>query len=204
MKKRLSLRLAVFCVMTLSLAPCIFSGCFGSTADMNKMITKVGSVNGTDIMASEIDYYLPQFRSSVITHFVKTYGAEYNDTFWQTQFDGITPEAYLFNEAFSKAADTKLKLLLCKEYGIYDDISYDALKSKAEKFNKDNEGKKTVGITSIDMNVFYDYYASNGVLALKNTLVEKGEITSVSDFDGWYDAKKAAAEIKQLQTTTIE
>ena len=166
---------------------------------MNKMITKVGSVNGTEIMTTEIDYYIPQLRSNVISYFTKTYGAEYTDTFWQTDFDGITPEKYLFNEAFSKAADAKLKLLLCKEYGVYDNISFDALKAKAEKFNKDNEGKKTVGITSIDMNTFYDYYVSNGVLALQNTLVEKGEIEKTSDFDDLFAAKKAAAEIIQFQ-----
>ena len=189
---------ALLCALFFAIVPCLFSSC-SPTSDMNKMITKVGSVNGTEIMTTEIDYYIPQLRSNVISYFTKTYGAEYTDTFWQTDFDGITPEKYLFNEAFSKAADAKLKLLLCKEYGVYDNISFDALKAKAEKFNKDNEGKKTVGITSIDMNTFYDYYVSNGVLALQNTLVEKGEIEKTSDFDDLFAAKKAAAEIIQFQ-----
>lgn len=178
---------------------CCFSSCSASNDKRDKSTVDVGSVNGTGISAAETDYYLPQFRSSVISLFTQKYNTAYDGTFWQTEFDGITPEEYLFDKAFDKAADSKLKLALCKEFGLFDDISFAALKEKAEKFNKNNEGKKTVGITSIDMNVFYDYYVSNGVLALQNTLVDKGVIADRSDFDEWYDAKKAAAEIKKFQ-----
>ena len=178
---------------------CCFSSCSASNDKRDKSTVDVGSVNGTGISAAETDYYLPQFRSSVISIFTQKYNTAYDGTFWQTEFDGITPEEYLFDKAFYKAADSKLKLTLCKEFGLFDDISFAALKEKAEKFNKNNEGKKTVGITSIDMNVFYDYYVSNGVLALQNTLVDKGVIADRSDFDEWYYAKKAAAEIKKFQ-----
>ena len=152
-----------------------------------KTDTDAGEVNGEVITADELNYFIIKLRTNVITKYVNDYGVEYSDGFWNEEVSGISPQKYLENEAFDECVRAKIQLIKCREYGIYDDISFSALKAKAEKFNKDNEGKKTVGIQSIDMNVFYTYYIENGALALKNKLTEDGAIEKDSDYDGYID-----------------
>ena len=179
MKKR------ILCLMTAFFGVFILlSSCGEKKADEDY----VGSVNSIPITQDEIDYFAKQMRTNVITKYVNDYDVEYSDNFWSQDVSGVTPEKYLFDVAFDECVRAKVQLIKCKEYGIYDDISYSALKSKAETFNKENEGKKTVGITSIDTSVFYTYYIETGVLALKNKLVENKVIDDESEYDSYIDS----------------
>lgn len=160
--------------------------------------TDAGEVNGEVITADELDYFIGRLRTNVITMYVNDYGVEYSDGFWTEEVSGITPQKYLKNAAFDECVRAKIQLIKCREYGIYDNISFSALKEKAEKFNNDNEGKKTVGISSIDMNVFYTYYIETGALALKNKLKDDGVIEKDSDYESYIDLLVNSAKIKRL------
>lgn len=176
--------------IVLSLCACSVS--YNKQKDKND---DVGSVNGFNITQDEIDYFTKRLRSNVISKYVNDYGIEYSDDFWNRDVSGTTPEIYLFDSAFDECVRAKIQLIKCKEYGIYDDIDYSALKAKAEQFNKDNEGKKTVGITSIDMDVFYTYYVETGALALKNKLIENNVIKDESEYEQYIDLLVKSADI---------
>ena len=176
--------------IVLSLCACSVS--YNKHKDKND---DVGSVNGFNITQDEIDYFTKRLRSNVISKYVNDYGIEYSDDFWNRDVSGTTPEIYLFDSAFDECVRAKIQLIKCKEYGIYDDIDYSALKAKAEQFNKDNEGKKTVGITSIDMDVFYTYYVETGALALKNKLIENNVIKDESEYEQYIDLLVKSADI---------
>lgn len=132
----------------------------------------VFTVNGEAVTQNEIDYFTNQNRSRVMSKFITEYGAEINDTFWQTEFDGQTPQEYLDALVQEKAIKAKIQLVLCRENGIYEDISYESFYNLAIKYNEENSDKLSVGINTIPLDNFYDYYIDNGVMELKNILGE--------------------------------
>ena len=144
----------------------------------NEKGTDVGyaTVNGEVITVSEFEYFKSRLRSEVINYFIAEYSAKYDDAFWQTEFGGRTPEEELADRALKECVYAKIQLVLCREYGVHDDISFDALLEKAQKFNEENASSGgMVGVKSIDPESFYTYYIETGVTELKNILGE-GEL----------------------------
>ena len=145
------------------------------------------TVNGEAVTAEEIDYFKSRCRADIINDFAEKYGVKDFSDFWERDFDGTTPSAELEKAALSQAAEAKIKLVMMRENGVYDDISFAGLKKKAEQYNAEHENVQgSVGITSIDMSGFYTYYVSTGEMELKNILAE-GELKPT-------DAELAAAE----------
>ncbi len=170
----------------------ILSFCSCKNSSDNNNI--VGSVNGENITAEELEYFSARLRTSVITEFVNKYKAVYDENFWNTEINGITPEKYLSDIAFDECVRAKLQLIMCKKYGIYDSISFDSLKAKAENFNDRQKENQSVGLTSISMDVFYTYYIENGVMELKNKLVSDGTLTNESEYDAYLDKLTDSAD----------
>ncbi len=132
----------------------------------------VFTLNGENVTQSEIDYFTEKYRSQVMSEYITKYGAEINDTFWQTEFDGQTPQEYLDSLVEEETFKAKIQLVLCRENGIYEDISFNGLYNLAVKYNEENSDNNSVGIKTIPLNNFYDYYLDNGVMELKNILGE--------------------------------
>lgn len=185
MKKRVLL-LAFFAACAILLCSC--------SADKTAEI--IGTVNDEKVTAEEMSYFKNRLRASVITKFVND-GAEFSSDFWSKDIGGTTPAEYLDSVAFNECVRAKIQLVECRKNAIYDDISFSALKAKAEKFNKDNEGKQTVGISSIDLDAFYTYYIENGALALKGKLAEEGVIRSEADYEECIDSLVKSADIQR-------
>ncbi len=146
-----------------------------------KEITPYATVNGEVIMSDEIDYFKTRCRADIINEYAEKYSVKDFSDFWDKEFDGTTPAQALEKKALSQAVDAKIRLVLMRDNGVYDDISFSALKEKAEKYNKDHENVKgNVGINSIDLSGFYTYYVSTGEMELKNILAE-GELKPTED-----------------------
>ena len=130
-------------------------------------------VNGEAITAEEKEYFSSRYRAQIINDYSEKYGIKDFSEFWDTEFDGKTPRQALEEYALKQAAEAKIKLVLMRENEIYDDISFSALKAKAEKYNKEHENQKgNVGLNTVNMASFYTYYISNGEMELKNILAE--------------------------------
>lgn len=165
MKKYLSILLFLSFIILLS-------SC-GKTQTAEKKISVYTTVNGEQIMTDEIDYFRTRYRSQIINDYAEKYGVKDFSEFWDTEFDGKTPRQALEEYALKQAVEAKIKLVLMRENGIYDDISFSALKAKAEKYNKEHENQKgNVGLNTVNMTSFYTYYISNGEMELKNILAE--------------------------------
>lgn len=132
------------------------------------------TVNGEEIVKDEIDYFSNRLRADVLSDYVQKYDVSDFSDFWDTEFDGTTPSEALEKKAFDEAVRAKIVLMLMRENGIYSDISFDALKKKAEDFNNANavSAKPIVGIKTVELEQFYTYYISNGEMELKNILAE--------------------------------
>lgn len=154
---------------------------FSCIEDDEDGINGVGSspaayVNGETVTKNELEHFKNRLRAEVMNSFLSEYSCEYSEGFWTTDFDGTMPEQELFERSIEECVMAKLQLVLCREHGIYNDISYEALYKKAVDYNDENSQKaNAVGIKSIGLSQFYTYYLNNGVLELKNLLAE-GEL----------------------------
>lgn len=130
-------------------------------------------VNGEAVTEEELDYFTEKYKAETINTFIDEYDAEYTEKFWQTEFEGKTPQEALDEKAKEECIKAKIQFSLMREEKIYADTTYEALRKKAESFNKDNENAKgTVGIKSINMSEFYSYYLENGIMELKSIYAE--------------------------------
>lgn len=151
-------------VFVLSLASC---------GEESEEISAVAVVNGEEITTEEFEYFRKKYKSEVLNDCLEKFGAEYTEGFWQTEFDGVTPEEILYERTLEECAKAKIQFLLMEEEGIYDDATFAGLRAKAEAFNKENENKEgVVGIKSIQMSQFYSYYLQTGVMELQNIYAE--------------------------------
>ena len=164
MKKALSF--IMVCVMLIMLVSC--------TKETENKPVAVVTVNGEIVTQAEIDYFKGKFKAELINDYIEKYSVEYTSDFWQTEFDGKTPEEALEEKALEESIMAKIQFVLMKEEGIFEDITYEGLYKKAEDFNKANAGKEgVVGLKSIKMSQFYTYYLQTGVMELKNIYAEE-------------------------------
>ena len=166
-----------------------FAACNEKAPEKPDPNTVYATVNGEAVTVEEIDYFKSRCRADIINDFAEKYGVKDFSDFWERDFDGTTPSAELEKAALSQAAEAKIKLVMMRENGVYDDISFAGLKKRAAQYNSEHENMHgNVGITSIDMSGFYTYYVSTGEMELKNILAE-GELKPT-------DAELAAAKEK--------
>lgn len=147
---------------------------FASCAKEEKTdLSAVVTVNGEAVMQQEIDYFKGKFKAELLNDYIEKYNVKYTEDFWQTEFDGKTPEQALYEKALEESIVVKLQFIEMRKEGIYEDITFDGLRTKAELFNAENENKDgVVGIKTIKMSQFYTYYFQNGVMELKNIYAE--------------------------------
>ncbi len=142
---------------------------FFSCAKEEMSTTAVATVNGETITEEEFEYFRKKYKSQVLNECLEKFSVQYTEDFWQTEFEGTTPEEILYDRVLEECVKAKIQFVLMKEEGIYDDITFEGLKLKAENFNAENENKEgVVGIKSIQMSQFYSYYLQTGVMELQN------------------------------------
>lgn len=153
----------------------LLSSCGGQNNKpaQEKEITVYATVNGEQIMSDEIEYFKTRSRAQIINEYAEKYGVTDFADFWDKEFDGKTPAESLEESALEQAVEAKIKLVLMRENGVYEDVSFVGLKAKAETYNKEHENLKgNVGLKTVDLSSFYTYYVSTGEMELKNILAE--------------------------------
>ncbi len=158
--------------LTVALLFSVLSACTQAkgTAENGKQRPDL-TVNGEKIIVDEYEYFYKSVRSQIIAEYADKYATTDFSNFWETEFNGKTPAQELETRTIEKCVRAKIELNLCKENGIYDDVSFEGLKLKAQQFNAENENKSgVVGLKSIDLDTFYTYYIDIGVMELKNKL----------------------------------
>lgn len=162
-------------IVTILLSAAVFLlpvGC-GKTGSKSETPAVIALVNGEAITEEETAYFSTRYKGQIINKYSEKYGITDFSEFWDKEFDGKTPRQALDEYALEQAIEAKIKLVFMRENGIYDDISYSALKTMAEEYNREHENQKgNVGLNSINMASFYTYYISNGEMELKNILAE--------------------------------
>lgn len=172
MKKIICLLLSFICV-------CLLCSCGENAPETVKIYA---TVNGEEITQEEIDYFSKRMKADVLSDYVQKYDVSDFADFWDKEFEGKTPNQELEERAFDEAVRSKIVLVLMRENGIYENITFAGLKQKAENFNNTNKNSNEplIGIKTIDLEQFYTYYISNGEMELKNILGE-GDLKPTDD-----------------------
>lgn len=151
-----------------------------SFASCKEKSETVFTVNSAPVSKEETEYFAAKHRTAVMSKYINEYDAVVDNNFWNTKFGETTPQEYLDSLVKKDAVSAKIQLMLCFDHGIYSDISYNALYNLALEYNEEHSGIKTVGLQTIPLESFYDYYIDNGVMELKNIL-EKNELAPTEE-----------------------
>lgn len=163
------------------------AGAFGPSARTSVLSdgTTVANVNGEPIAAAELRRELNRQRSAVIDYFRRTYDADLDAGFWQTDFDGEVPAETARQWALEAAVRTKLQLMLAESFGIVPGVSRDELLEEMERENARRKEARKAGLpvygpVRFDESEFYDFYLGRVTAELKEKLAE-GELAATDE-----------------------
>ncbi len=183
---------AVACIAALLIGAAFEYSSAGTTAD-----EIVAEVNGDPITAAEFNRVLGQQRASVIDYFKRTYGANFDEDFWHTDYNGEVPVDTARNWALEEAVKIKIQLNLAKSNGIIQGTSYTDLLTEMAKENERRRmalqaGEAVYGPTKFDESTFVEFYMSRLLIKLKERLSEKTLITTDEQLKQHYEKVKDA------------
>lgn len=162
----------------------------------------IAIVNGDEITQEEFAYFISKDKAEVVNEYLASGDRTVDEAFWLTPVDGEAPAERLKERALEDCVAAKLQLKRMKEAGIYEDISFAALRQLAQDYNQQAAAAEEVyGLRSIDMDQFYSYWIDTGVLELKNILAQ-GELepTEQEVKDTYEQMKREAAQ----ETITVQ
>ncbi|WP_211746220.1 peptidyl-prolyl cis-trans isomerase [Paenibacillus sp. Marseille-Q4541] len=172
---------------------------FGNSQYPQKIETSqtVAWVNGVPIESREFEAALLAERIGVISYFQTTYGAEYDNRFWNTLYGGEKPIEILRRKALDACVRNKVQQMEAIKYGILDEqgASYTTfLHRLTDENNRREEAVKRneviYGPTQYEEQDFYSYLLSNVANKLKEQLVSGELALTTEELETFYDRKK--------------
>ncbi|MCR8660419.1 peptidylprolyl isomerase [Paenibacillus endoradicis] len=142
------------------------------------------SINGIEIPEEEFRMFLQDEKASTANYFSQTYGAEYNEHFWDTDFEGENPVQVARENALSKLIRVKTEQQLAVQYGVIRSASYDHIKKQM------NKEENQYGAESLDGYQKYMVYHSKLVVDAKNNFKVKAVSIPESELRQYYELNK--------------
>lgn len=130
------------------------------------------TINNEAVTDEEFIFFMKQERALTYSYFYTNYGAEQSPEFWNTSFVGETPVQYIQNLTIKKLVEINKHLVLAREFGQLDDISFKAIQNKYELENKRRseaieKGEVIYGPKEFSMFTFFSYWYSNLVIDIR-------------------------------------
>lgn len=153
------------------------------------------TVLGHPIVQEELDLVMSQNRSLIANAFPLAEGMSYDEAFWSTPVNGVTPSQKLYETALASCTRTKLQQILALDWGLETAISYEAFVQAFEAENAKREkmlanGEVIYGPKQYTLEQYYAYVNKNRELALRDTILQKGLITDEA-VAAYYETEKA-------------
>lgn len=153
----------------------------------------VVSVNGNGVTEQEFEAAMSLERVGVIHEFQTTYGAEYDQDFWTTSYNGITPTDIIRKRALDRCITIKLQQIAAVKAGIIEekDISYSGFLNLLKKENERRQlalknGQVIYGPQSYGEEEYYQYTINNMVIGLKEELAKSELDLSPNEMNAYY------------------
>lgn len=189
MKKYSLLLIMILCVIALC-------ACGKDDGETDIAFTEAGAyVNEIEISVQEIDFFTMRGRTEILDEYMKKYEVRDLANFWTTEFDGKTPQTVLDERALNQASEAKVKFNEMKNKGIYDDVTWEYFRKKAQSFNDSLGESEEEQAKKIDMSTFYLYYLEEGEKELKSLLSAEG----VTDYDAYIKDIVSKAKVTKAE-----
>lgn len=139
----------------------------------------VMTIDGEAVTGQELQFYVNRSRALVADSFYKQYQAEVTEGFWETDFSGQTPGQKLLEEAVSSLRYHRAVFTDCRERGLMDDVSFDAMmtnmaKENARRKTAVEQGEVVYGNEQYTQDTYFDYVLSNLQIRQKEALSAEG------------------------------
>jgi hypothetical protein len=138
----------------------------------------VATINGEKLCSNELIHQINFYKAKVYASFIDKYKIQDGSFSWSQQYGQEVPWEVLKDKALKEALRIKLQLLLMKEKGLRDDISYAAFKKELQQVNQ--KRKKAVanhevvyGPVEYSEKIYFNYLFSNNLILLKKSLQQK-------------------------------
>ncbi|MGO4548914.1 hypothetical protein AB4Z29_29400 [Paenibacillus sp. 2TAB23] len=137
----------------------------------------VAEIEGEPVTEEEFRWVLGRERSGVIEQFKRDHKVVVDKTFWQREYDGVTPLETVKRRALDSVARMKVLLQLAERQGIIEDASYEGLLLEMERENARRAkalaaGLPVYGPSRFDWSDFADFYIGRMTIELKDKLAE--------------------------------
>lgn len=138
----------------------------------------VATVNGEPVSVREFSRKLETVRADIYQYFYQKYGVNDNLNFWTNSYGGEVPLEVAKKKTLDYLTRTKIELLLAKQKGIMQDISYSGFLKDLDTENKRRaEAVKTnkviYGPVKYGENEYFGYVISNMLIKLKEKMGEQ-------------------------------
>lgn len=154
------------------------------------------TVNGEAVTEREVSQRIAYMHRAVtIDHFSREKGMELDEGFWDRECNGITPRQYLKEQAIEDCARIKLAELAMKEYGLLEDVSYQAFLDSLERENQRREesnrkGQVIYGPQKYGEGEYFAYAFANLETELKKRLDEALGWSAEENLKRYYEEHK--------------
>ncbi|QHW32945.1 peptidyl-prolyl cis-trans isomerase [Paenibacillus rhizovicinus] len=142
----------------------------------------VATIDGEPVTAAEFLGMQTTKRAGVYDYFQQTYKLGDTPDFWTSAYGGERPADKLREETMTAIAGDKVQLMLAKQEGIVQDITYEAVLKQWESENKRRaqtlkKGGLVYGPAHLDAAFYYDTWLTENVERLKAKLAQRDAFT---------------------------
>lgn len=124
----------------------------------NKEEKGILRINGVEILEEEYKMFLQDEKALTTNYFMHTYNAPYEENFWNTGYGDEIPLEYAKEKALETLVKVKIEDQLALEYGVVEDISYEAIQKEIRR------DKSIYGVQNMDFFQAYNIYHSKILL----------------------------------------
>jgi len=130
------------------------------------------SINGENISEEEFAFFMKANRALCYSYFYTEHNVSQNPEFWTSSYSGERPIDYIRNKTLEILTEVKINLILARELGIIDDVSFKAFLYRFEQENKRrkaaiDKGELIYGPKEYKLESYFSYWYSNILISLR-------------------------------------
>lgn len=146
------------------------------------------------VYEDEFKDYMQDEYANTCSYFSRMYGAQIDENFWNTEFDGITPTDYLKEKAKEKLVEEKLVELVALDMGLEIETDYEKKRRDWKEANKQrsmmaSRNQPVYGPIELEWRQYKMDVLGNLTQEIKNTLYAK-KAFGKAEVDAYYELQK--------------
>lgn len=172
-----------------------------------EQVVKIGD---NSVGADELRMYLNSNRADVIMRYTSGKGLEYNDRFWDTEVEGVTPMEEWLQLALDQCVYDNMIRILADEKGLSDSVSFDKLLDDLEKENRRradavSKGEVIYGPQQYTIDTYIQVTLAN-LYATMEKEYAAAYVPTDAELQAYYEANKESYviyDIREIQQISI-